>query len=120
MEFVQVENQKKQNETILGTSKYLNTFSFYEDRVHVQSEVTNGKDNQFELAGEETVKYEDILKVVTYKDRLFLFVDQRQAFIVNFSSMLQGSIQELISFLKEKGLKFVDKTKVDLQLKNKK
>lgn len=113
------ENQKKQNEAHLGKSKYLNTFSFYEDRIHVQSELTNGVDNKFELAGEEVVRYEDILKVVTYKDRLFLFVDARQAFIVNFNSMTQGTISELIAFLKEKQLKFVDKTKVDLNVKKK-
>lgn len=113
------ENQKKQNESVLGSSKYLNTFSFYEDYVHIQSEVTNGKDNEFELAGEETLKYEDILKIVAYKDRLFLFVDQRQAFIVNSGSMTQGSALELESFLKSKKISFVDKTRIDLQPKKK-
>lgn len=113
------ENQKKQNENMLGSNTYLNTFSFYEDRVLVQSEVTSGKDDKIEFAGEETFLYEDILKIVSYKDRLFLFINQHQAFIVNFNSMVQGTMRELISFLKDKQIKFVDKTKVDLTVKKK-
>ena len=82
--------------------------------------MTDGKDNRFELAGEETIEYEDIFKVVAYKDRLFLFVDQRQAFVVNANSMTRGDISELVSFLKEKGIRFLDKTRIDLQPKKKK
>ena len=113
------ENQKRQNETLLGTNKYLNTFSFFEDAVQVQSEISNGRDNKFEHAGEETIQYEDVLKAVIYKDRLFLFVDQSQAFIINFNGMTQGTIQELLSFIKEKGIKFVDRTKIDIQNRKK-
>ena len=111
------ENQKRQNMQQLGQGKYINTFSFFENHILVESQATNGIDNRYQPVGEEMIKYQDVYKVVSYKDRLFLFLDKTQSLILSFAGMTTGTIAELAKFLKEKGIEFVDKSHIDVDIK---
>ncbi|MBO5395148.1 MAG: hypothetical protein J6A28_04555 [Clostridia bacterium] len=113
------ENQKRQNLQRLGSNKYLNTFTFYDSSIVVESEVANEMDNRYHYVGQESVKYEDLFKVVTYKDRVFLFLNPAQSLIVNFNGMTTGTIADHVNFLKEKGITIIDKSHIDTTPKKK-
>ena len=106
------ENQKRENIEKLGKNCYLNTFSFKESFIEIESQVASEGSKDYKPAGEEILYYKDIFKMVTYKDRLFLFVDQRQSYILHFNGMIKGGKDELIMFLKEKINKISDKTNI--------
>lgn len=107
------ENQKKQVLQALGDRKYLNTFEFYENHMIVQSSATaSAKDNNYEDVGSQKVQYADLHKIVTYRDRLFIFLTPQQSFILNFNGMTIGTVAEFIAFMKEIGVAIVDKSSI--------
>lgn len=114
------ENQRKQNLQLLGDRKYLNTFEFFEDYFLVSSSATeNAAGKEYFEVGTQHVNYQEVYKVVTYKDRLFIFINQTQSFILNFKGMTTGTVAELVEFLKEKNIQVEDKSKVDTTPKKK-
>lgn len=114
------ENQKRMNAQALGDKKYLNTFEFYEDKfVVTSSETQSSNDKNYHEVGNQTIAYQDLYKVVTYKDRLFLFLDAQQSLIVDFKGMTTGTIAGLIAYLKEKGVNVIDKSKINITPKKK-
>ena len=111
--YLMKESVKRQNNVILGEKKYLNTFEFYEDYVMISSEATSSKDsNDYHPVATQKLMYQDVFKCVIYRQRLFIFINAQQSFIVNFQGMTLHTIDELIEFLRGKGIKMVDKTKV--------
>ena len=114
------ENQKRTLTQNLGDKKYLNTFEFYENHFFVTSNATqSANDNDYQEVGTQTVDYADLYKVVTYKDRLFIFLNPQQSFIVNFNGMTTGTVAELLEFFKGKGVNVVDKSSLDITPKKK-
>ncbi|MBE7074272.1 MAG: YcxB family protein [Clostridiales bacterium] len=108
------ENQKRNVLQELGDRKYLNTFEFYEEYLCVKSTATVSADSKdYQDAGSLRVEYSEVFKIATYKDRLFIFLNPQQSFIVNFNGMTMGTIAELIDFLKSKNIMFMDKSNID-------
>lgn len=124
MPFLMKDSIKKQNTLTLGDKKYLNHFEFYNDYIFVTSEATSSKEsNDYQEVASQKVFYKDLVQVVMYKTYLFIYINKAQSFVLNQRGMTQGTVGELIPFLKEKGLKIIDKSgKVDEStiIKNKK
>lgn len=107
------ESIKKQNKITLGDKKYLNTFEFMDDCVNVESQATTTKEtNDYQPVATQKIFYRDIFKLVLYKEHLFLYINARQSFILNFKGMTKGTVGELVQLLKEKGIKVIDKSYV--------
>lgn len=115
MPFLMKDSVKKQNKLIFGEKKYLNHFEFYNDYLMVTSESTTSKEsNDYQKVAEEKVLYSDLFQVVLYKTYMFIYINKSQSFVLNQRGMTLGTVGELVPFLKEKGLKIVDKSsKVD-------
>ena len=113
------ENQKRQNEQLLGDNKYLNTYEFYEEYLLATSSEKETAGNSYQEVATEKLNYIDVYKVVTYQDRLFIFLNKSQSLILNFNGMTVGNIEKLIEFLKEKDIQVEDKSKVGTPLKKK-
>lgn len=109
--YLMKETVKKQNQVTLGDKKYLNTFEFFEDHILVTSEATANKEsNDYKPMATQILPYNEIFKVVSYKEFLFIYINKVQSFIVNFKGMTKGTIGEVIDLLKLKGVKFYDKS----------
>ncbi len=109
--FLMKDSVKKQNKLLLGDKKYLNTFEFCEDYIFVTSQATSSKEsNDYQEVASQKIFYRDIFKFVTYKEFMFIYINARQSFILNFRGMTKGTIAEVIELLKGKGIKFVDKS----------
>lgn len=116
--YLMKESQKKQNMEVLGDRKYLNTYQFYEDHVFVTSTATaDATSKEYNEVGTQRVDYKEVYKVVTYKDRLFIFINKTQSFILSFQGMTMGVIEDLVKFLKSKEITIVDKTNVITEAK---
>ena len=114
------ENQKKVTMQALGDRKYLNAFSFYDDCFITICEATqNLASNDYQEMGSQKIDYSSIFKTVIYKDRLFIFIDPQQSFILNFDGMTVGTIADLVEFLKSKDIKIVDNSSIDTKPKQK-
>lgn len=115
MPFLMKDSVKKQNKLIFGEKKYLNHFEFYNDYLMVTSESTTSKEsNDYQKVAEEKVLYSDLFQVVVYKTYIFLYINKAQSFVLNQKGMTLGTAGELILFLKDKGLKIIDKSsKID-------
>ena len=124
MPFLMKDSVKKQNTLTLGDRKYLNHFEFYNDYIFVTSEATTSKEsNDYQEVASQKVFYNDLVQVVVYKTYLFIYINKAQSFVLNQRGMTKGTAGELVDFLKDKGLKMVDKAgKVDESqiIKNKK
>ena len=108
------ESVKKQNKVTLGDRKYLNTFEFFEDHIFVRSQATKDKQsNDYQEIASQKLFYQDLFKFVVYKQHLFIYINPRQSFILNFLGMTKGTIGEVIDLLKNKGVKFIDKSSVN-------
>ena len=104
------ENQKKQNNQILGDKKYLNTYEFYSDRILISTQMSKDKSNEYQNVASQTLFYQDIYNVKVFKERLFIFINPSQSFIFNFKGMTKGTAGEVIEFLKSKNVKVKDKS----------
>lgn len=104
------ENMKKTNKEMLGDKKYLNTFDFYHDYFNVASEASPLESTNFEVVGSQKIYYKDLHKVVVYKERLFVFINPRQSFILNFKGMTKGTAGELIELFKSNNIKVKDQS----------
>lgn len=105
------ESVKKQNMQNLGDKKYLNTFSFYDDYIIVQSEESEFDKKQFEEIASQKLFYNEIFQIVLFREYLFIYINEVQSFILSYKGMTKGTIAETINFLKTKGIKMIDKTK---------
>ena len=111
--YLMTEAVKRQNKAILGDRKYLNTFEFYQDHIFISSEATSSLEtNDYQKVASQNLYYNEIVKFVIYKERLFIFINKYQSFILNYRGMTYKTADELIEFLVQKGIKKVDKTKV--------
>lgn len=81
----------------------------------VTSEATTSKEsNDYSVNAEEKLLYSDLFQVVVYKTYIFLYINKAQSFVLNQKGMTLGTAGELILFLKDKGLKIIDKSsKID-------
>ena len=102
-------NLKKQNEMIFKGKKYLNHFEFYEEEIFVTSEVSGENENQYEEKASEKFLYNEITKVVVYKQYLFLYLNNVQSLILNQKGMTTGVVADLIEFFKNKNIKVIQK-----------
>ena len=110
--YLMKKNQESQVLKTLGDRKYLNTFSFFEEYLDVVSEATaNATDKEYKEVGTQRVYYKDLHKIVTYKDRMFVFLNESQSFILNFKGMTVGTVKELLDFMALHNVKIVDKSK---------
>lgn len=108
--YMMKESVKKQNMQSLGDKKYLNTFSFFEEHVFITSEEGLPNSNEYKEVASQSLSYQDVFQAVLYRDHLFLYIDPRQSFIISYKGMTKGTIGEVIDFLREKGVKIIDKT----------
>ncbi len=105
------ESVKKENKIALGDRKYLNTFEFYEDYVMVSTQATKDKQsNDYLPVANQRIEYQDLFKLVCYREYIFLYINQKQSFILNCRGMTQGIASDLVKFLKSKGVKIIDKS----------
>ena len=90
-------------------------FEFFQDYFMVTSEATTSKEsNDYSVNAEEKLLYSDLFQVVVYKTYIFLYINKAQSFVLNQKGMTLGTAGELILFLKDKGLKIIDKSsKID-------
>lgn len=109
--YLMKEMMKKQNAKIYGGKKYLNTYCFYEECMTIQTESARGQDGAFEDMSNEKLYYNEVFQALAYRDHLYIYVNARQSFILDYKGMTQGTIAELIDFIKSKNIKFVDKNK---------
>lgn len=103
------ENVKKQNEQMLGGKKYLYTYEVYKDKMVVKTQSANTNENEYQDEIEKDIELKDLFQVVCYKQRLFVFVNAQQSFILNYKGMTHGTIGGLIEHLKSKGIKILEK-----------
>ena len=108
--YLMKENIKKQNQKNFDGKKYLNTFVFYDDNVSITTEVSREAKGDFEEVGSQKLFYNDVFKMVIYKEHLFIFINESQSFVVSFKGMTKGTVAELIDFLKSKNIKTNDKS----------
>lgn len=114
------ENYKKANINMLGDKKYLSTFEFYNDHLFARSEVAESDKKDYKEAGTQTIDYSSLHKVMVFKNKMYIFINQQQAFILDYKGMLLGTAGELVEFLKKCGVKIVDKSNEELVLSKKK
>lgn len=119
--YLMKETVKKQNNIILGDRKYLNTFEFFDEYVNITSEATSTKEsNDYQFVASQKLYYKDIFKFVTFQERLFIFINAQQSFILHYKGMTKSTAEELVEFLKGKGIKMIDKSKMPVPVINKK
>lgn len=98
---------QKQNREIFDGKDYMNTFEFYDDHMKVIN-IDNNKENSEEISQE--FLYSELYKLVSYKEFVFIYINKNQSFILNKTGMKKGTIAELVDFLKNKKIKYQDKT----------
>lgn len=108
--YLMKEQNKKQNDKAFSDKKYLNTFEFYAEHVQITTETALASSNKFEETATQKVQYNDFVKGVLYKQRLYLYINSNQCFIINYLGMTKGTIGEVIELLKEKNINIVDKS----------
>lgn len=97
---------KTQNTAIFDGKDYTNTFEFYEDHLKVTN--IDGAEPEKEISQE--FSYDELYKLVTFKNYVCLYINKNQSFLLSYTGMKKGTIAELIDFLKAKNIKFQDKT----------
>lgn len=97
---------KTQNATIFDGKDYSNTFEFYSDHL----KVTNIDGAQPEKKISQEFSYNELYKLVTFKNYVCLYINKNQSFLLSYTGMKKGTIAELIDFLKAKNIKSQDKT----------
>ena len=108
---------KTQNAAIFGGKDYANTFEFYSDHLKVinideaepEKEI-NADDAQSRKEISQEFSYDELYKLVTFKNYVCLYINKNQSFLLSYIGMKKGTIAELIDFLKAKNLAFQDKT----------
>ena len=108
--YLMKESIKKANKESLGDKKYLNDYQFFEEYFEVESQASNLNENNFEKVGSQKIYYKDLYQVVVYQQHLFIFINVRQSFILNFKGMTKGTAGELIEKLKSTKVLVKDKT----------
>ena len=113
--YMMKDSMKKQNKLMLGDKKYLNTFEFYNDYMIISNEATSSlTSNDYKEEANSRVTYESLFRVDIYKTYIFIYINKAQSFVLNQRGMTKGVVDDLIQFLKSKGLKVIDKKgKVD-------
>ena len=113
--YMMKDSMKKQNKLMLGDKKYLNTFEFYNDYIIISNETTSSlTSNDYKEEAKSRVTYESLFRVDIYKTYIFIYINKAQSFVLNQRGMTKGVVDDLIQFLKSKGLKVIDKKgKVD-------
>ena len=113
--YMMKDSMKKQNKLMLGDKKYLNTFEFYNDYIIISNETTSSlTSNDYKEEANSRVTYESLFRVDIYKTYIFIYINKAQSFVLNQRGMTKGVVDDLIQFLKSKGLKVIDKKgKVD-------
>ena len=110
---------KKQNKLIFDNKKYLNHFEFYDDFLEVTNEEAATNENIYHFVIKEKFNYSDLLKVVVYGTYIFLYINKSQSLVLNQKGMTLNTSAELVSFLKSKNIKVIDKFQ-QLSIKEKK
>ena len=112
MPYLMKDSVKKQNMLLFGEQKHLNNFDFKENSVLIVSKSTKDKEsNDYEEVAREELSYLEFSQVVVYKTYLFLYLDQKQSFVINQRGMTKGTAGELVEFLITKGIRVIDKSK---------
>lgn len=106
--YLMKENLKKMNRETLGDKKYLNTFEFFEDCFAVTTEGSPLDKDEYETLGTQKVYYKDLFKAVVYKQHIFIFLNPRQSFILDYKGMTKGTAGELVELLKTHNVKIKD------------
>ncbi len=101
---------KQANKQVIGGKRLLNTFEFKEDILSIATE--NLQDGNSLVSGTSNLYYKDLFKCLVTNEYIFLFINQRQSFILDVNGMVQGEANDLIEFLKTKMVKFQDKRKL--------
>ena len=107
--YVIKESIKKQNSDVFANKKFLNTFEFFKNDMLVTSEQADVESSKFERNAEEKVNYKDLYKVVVYFPYVFIYINESQSFILNQKGMTKGTVEELLKFLSQNGLKITIK-----------
>lgn len=97
---------KTQNSAIFDGKDYANSFEFYSDHFRV----INIDNSASEKEISQEFLYSELYKLVDYKQYIFIYINKNQSFLLNKTGMKKGTVAELIDFLKEKNIKFQDKT----------
>ena len=108
--YLMKENQKKQNASVLGDKTYLNTYEFFEDSFVISTQASKPDSKEYEDIASQKLYYQDIYKVMIYREHLFIFINPRQSFILNFKGMTKGTAGEVIELFKAKNIKIQDKS----------
>lgn len=90
-------NKKKYKSNLIGND-VINFIEFKED-CFSEKTFRNGEQVGFTL-----LKYSDLVKIVNYKNYLFIFISKVQAFIVDKNEFRQGTAQEFLTFATQKGI----------------
>lgn len=102
--YLSKEQIKRQNAVLFNGGKYVNVFDFYDDKMKVTNVDEERDEDYF-----QTFEYSTLYQVVDYQEFLFIYVNKNQSFLLLKTGMNKGTIAELIEFLKNKKIKYVDK-----------
>ena len=100
---------------LFNGGKYVNVFEFYDDHLKVTNVDEDRDEDYF-----QTFEYSTLYQFVEYQEFLFIYTSKNQCFLVLKTGMNKGTIAELIEFLKNKNIKYVDKKSLGEMKKNKK
>lgn len=98
--YLMKESQKKANQEMLGGNKFLNTYEIYDDHIDITTQEASSENNLYNEVASNKLYLQDIFLVMVYKERLFIFINQSQSFILNFRGMTKGTAGELVEFFK--------------------
>lgn len=101
---------RKANKKFVEDKRVLNTYEFKEDFFNIVSD--DFKSGEKFTIGTSNIIYKDLRKVVITNGYIFIFVNPSKSFVVDINGMLEGTSEDLITFLKEKISKIQDKRKV--------
>lgn len=113
--YLSKEQIKRQNAVLFNGGKYVNVFEFYDDHLKVTNVDEDRDEDYF-----QTFEYSTLYQFVEYQEFLFIYTSKNQCFLVLKTGMNKGTIAELIEFLKNKNIKYVDKKSLGEMKKNKK
>ena len=108
--YLMKESIKKANKDLLADKKYLNTYQFFEDYFMAETQASSLDENNYEKVGSQKIYYKDLYQVVVYQEHLFIYINSKQSFILNFKGMTLGTAGELIELLKSAKVLVKDKS----------
>lgn len=101
---------KKQNASVLGDRKYLNTFEFYEDKMIIINSATKSlDDNDYTEIARAEVEISNIYRLLLDNIYIFIYLDKKQSLFLDQRGMTKGTAGELVEFLQNKGIKVIKK-----------